>query len=140
MVAADWRRETLRLVQCGYCYLDAEARTYRKTLKGTFLLQWRLTPPLKQWRIRRRDRRARRIWRELGMDEWMAQRQPLPPAQLQTPFAPPAAEAQLAGGINDNPSDPLHYELALHEGEIRQERTSDGLVVRMGRKSLNSIR
>src|SRR5213075_914355 len=64
----DWHREGTRLERCGYCYLDELARTYRKTLKVAYLIQWKLLPPIVQWRTRLRDRRARRMWCELGMD------------------------------------------------------------------------
>lgn len=141
-----WQREVSRMEADGYCYLDAAAGTYRKTLKGAFLMQWKLLPRMKRWRIRLRDRKARKVWRALGMDQWMAQHAPAPAPEpgLATPAATAdtapadAAPADDAAAAAEDLSGLLRYEWQMREGQITQQPTPDGLVVRMGRQPLQS--
>jgi hypothetical protein len=58
------------MVDIGYHRPDPATGVYVRTLKGTYLLSWRLLWPLKGMRLRARERRARRALRELGFAEW----------------------------------------------------------------------
>ena len=113
-------RERVRLVQAGYMYADPARGVYRYTWKGAILCVWKLTEPVKGWRMRLRDRAARRIWNELAMDRWQSSRHTPPPLPL--PAIPASASAPVE----------LAYQAALAEGELRQERTTEGLTIRMG--------
>jgi hypothetical protein len=57
-------------VQCGYRYADERAGVYRFTIKGAILGSWKLATPFKQIRTWLRIRKAKRAWRELGMDKF----------------------------------------------------------------------
>lgn len=116
-VRRDWERELARYVRHGYkTLIDPPGTHLRLTYKGAFLTAWRLTEPLKSWRLRARDRRARREWDALGMDDWR------PPEPAEAATAPPPLPA--APGLG--------YETSLNAGEIRQERIDGALVVRVG--------
>jgi hypothetical protein len=126
MMVKEWRRQIAWYVRCRYCYLDPAAKVYRRTLKGAFLTIWRIVPPIGRWRTRLRDRRSLRLWRELKMGEWIAAHPQAQTIDAKNVSSVPAISA---------PLDPLKYELALDEGEIRQELAPDGLVIRMGKQS-----
>ena len=117
----SWDREHAWWVRCGYRYLDASAGKYRATWKGSFLTVWKVTPPVKGWRVGRRERRFRRLWRELGMEAWQ------PPAAV-----PIAAIPVPPGPAVDPAGSPLRYEPTLAEGDIRHEQVGDTLTVRCG--------
>lgn len=55
-----------RLVRAGYYSLDPTREYYVPTLKGAFLMTYRLLPPFKQIQRIRKDRRADRALRESG--------------------------------------------------------------------------
>jgi hypothetical protein len=55
-----------RLVRAGYYVLDPMREYYVPTLKGAFLMTYRLLPPFKQIQKTRKDRRADRALRESG--------------------------------------------------------------------------
>jgi hypothetical protein len=79
--------------------------------------------PVKSFRIRRRDQKARRVWRELGMDDWRSA----------TPRAAHAPTALPAPAFTQPVRDAgLRYEAYLGVGEIRGEQTAAGLTVRVG--------
>jgi hypothetical protein len=119
----EWQRTTARLVRTGYKYFDPSAQVFRYTWKGAFLSAWRLTQPIKGWRIQRRDRRALALWHELKM--------PGLPTDVR-PVAPPqSAFAETTVAPASNAAD-LSYEVALAEGEIRFEPTAAGLTIRIG--------
>lgn len=64
--AGLWTRTYSRLCESGYYRLSADRDRYVPTLKGTFLMTWRLFWPWKQLRLRARDRRANHELRRLG--------------------------------------------------------------------------
>lgn len=66
----EWERTVARVAACGEYWFDPVAAGYRQTWKGAFLQAWRLTDPIKRWRVRWREWRARREWRALGMHRW----------------------------------------------------------------------
>jgi hypothetical protein len=104
----------------GYYWLDETAGLYRYTWRGAFFTTWRQTPPIKQWRIKRRDRRALRLWRELGMPE---------PSE-----APPLARAAspMGSSLTDPTARQLLYEPVLEIGEVRVTCDSGHATVRAG--------
>jgi hypothetical protein len=55
-----------RLIAAGYYALNTSARRYEPTLKGAYLMTYKLLPPFKQIQKLRRDRLADRTLRELG--------------------------------------------------------------------------
>lgn len=62
----DWTQTFERLVGAGYYSIDQARELYVPTLKGAFLMTYRLLPPFKQIQKLRRDRLAERTLRELG--------------------------------------------------------------------------
>jgi hypothetical protein len=119
----EWERTMSRLIRLGYYYVDPQTGELRQTIKGCYLLAWRIMEPVKSFRIRRRDREARDEWHALGMDEW---RSVAPPPPIQTPAGPVAAAAPASDEAG------LRYETRLAVREIRGERTPAGLTVRVG--------
>jgi hypothetical protein len=120
----DWQHSMAWPVDCGYRWLDEQAGLYRFTWKGAFFSSWRITQPVKRWRIARRDRAARRLWQELGM--------PLTPAAAEQP------EPRLVQAVESDeqlsrviPS-ALRYETSLTFGEVRVEREDHQVTVRAG--------
>jgi len=136
-------RELRRVVAHGEYYFDAPVDAYRLTWKGAFLHAWKLTEPVKTWRIGLRDRRARRVWRRLGMDQW---RPPAPaavsvPAPAAAVAAQPLSPSESIAASPDEPAlarlnpdlpDDLRYEVVLAEGEVRQDWANGVLTVRAG--------
>jgi hypothetical protein len=66
LVRRDTSREYEWLVEAGYHWLDARAERYRPTLKGAYLMTWKLLPPVKQVRQWLTRRNAARVLREIG--------------------------------------------------------------------------
>jgi hypothetical protein len=62
----DFRREIDHVVATGYYVPDEIAGRYRLTIKGAYLIIWRLLWPLKHLRRAARKRRAQSVLRELG--------------------------------------------------------------------------
>ncbi len=132
----DWIESVQRSVNRGDRYFDPVTGKYWMTWRAAFLFAWKLQEPIKTWRVRLRDRRARALWKQLGMEEY---RQP----QLAAPPSGPAAVAPttakpiapITTSLNDPP---LTYQTVLPEGEIRQEQHGDHLVVRMGTPTLGA--
>jgi hypothetical protein len=62
----EWTETYQRLIGAGYYSLDETRQRYVPTLKGAFLMTYRLLPPFKQIQKFRRDRLAERTLRELG--------------------------------------------------------------------------
>lgn len=62
----EWTETYQRLVGAGYYTLDPSRQQYVPTLKGAFLMTYRLLPPFKQIQKFQRDRLAERALRELG--------------------------------------------------------------------------
>jgi hypothetical protein len=116
----DWEHNLRWPLSRGYYRLDEERGVYRPTWKGAFLMTWRLVPPIKPWRIALRDRRARRVWRELGM----------PTASVPGERAPIRVEPLSENMPTANPA--LGYEVGLTEGEVRIERGDGQTTVRAG--------
>jgi hypothetical protein len=89
---ADYIRDLDRVTRAGYYSFDSGRPGYRPTLKGAYIMTWRLLWPLKQLRRRERDRRADAALRALGYGGLTAfrasQRTPVPSA---AGLAPPAA-------------------------------------------------
>jgi hypothetical protein len=76
-------RETRGLKRCldrGYYYLDDKTGLYRKTLKGAYLMTWKLLPPIKQVRRWVNERRASAEMRMLPAE--LLQSNPTPPPPL----------------------------------------------------------
>ena len=128
-VIREWDRTTSRLVRHGYMYLDGPAGLFRYTWKGAFLCTWRLIQPIKRWRIKWRDRKAARVWRDLDMDGYRA---PVhaPTAVAPAPFQSPTNTPSIPPPLP--PQTDLAYETTLPEGEIREEQSPGQLTVRMG--------
>jgi hypothetical protein len=80
------RRTIQRAIDGGYYRLDEQKDRYRLTLKGTYLLTWKLLPPFKQIRLRLNARKARV---EMSL---------IPPALLQSPKTPPPPLAAVRTG------------------------------------------
>jgi len=123
----DW------FVASGYIWRDEAAGVYRKTWKGTFLMTWKAMEPIKRWRVQLRDRRSRRLWRELGMATWSRPAMPgdaaaLPPA---APIAPADSSAPTPVVSSASDSSELQYEPVLKPGEARCEHADGVLVVRI---------
>ena len=125
--ARRWHRETTRHVEAGYMVADTVTNIYQYTRKGAFLSVWKLQQPLKGVRMMLRDRRARRLWRELGMDAWTP-----PPPVVAGPFPPPASEL---ASVESGPSQ-LRDESGLADGQIAYDVAGDVVTVRMGRPSV----
>jgi hypothetical protein len=102
----------------------------RFTWKGAFLSTWKLTEPVRTWRMRLRDRKARRKWRDLGMDGWW------PPAEANRPAAQAGPQGQL---VAPDAGAALQYETALAEGEVREEWAGEALTVRAGMPTRNRV-
>lgn len=62
----EWTETYQRLIRAGYYTLDPAGQQYVPTLKGAFLMTYRLLRPFKQIQRRKRDRLAERTLRELG--------------------------------------------------------------------------
>jgi hypothetical protein len=62
----QWRDEMQRLQRGGYYWLDDSPERYRMTLKGAYIMTWRLLPPFRQLRMALAQRKARRVLRALG--------------------------------------------------------------------------
>jgi hypothetical protein len=131
-VNMEWTRSSERIVRTGYRYADPSTGVYRLTWKGAFLVTWKESSPIKDWRNAARDRGARREWKTLGMDNWSASASvtTMPPA---IPIAPttPVAAAQNNGEVG--------YEVALRADEIRAEVVDGVVTVRMGRPSVGQF-
>jgi len=61
-------RQMSRQVEAGYFRLDLETQTFKHTLKGAALMTCKLLPPFRQVLVARRERRAARLLREIGLD------------------------------------------------------------------------
>jgi hypothetical protein len=60
-------KELWRQVAAGYMWFDADGNTFRRTLKGAFLMYWKLLWPWKQRLASRNEQKLRRELRDLGM-------------------------------------------------------------------------
>jgi hypothetical protein len=122
----DWDRSMRHAVACGYRYVVPAGDVQRYTWKGAFLATWKLASPLKGRLLKRLDRRARRLWRELGMDDWKS------PAAL-TPLPAAPADEPLSADNSE-----LRYETRLAVDEIREEPAAVGTyTVRIGRPTVS---
>ena len=54
--------------EAGYLYLSESQHAYRATLRGAFLMTWKLLPPFKQIQLLKRKRKADRILAEMRRD------------------------------------------------------------------------
>jgi hypothetical protein len=66
-MAAEWKRTFTRLCNAGYYRLTDDGQRYVKTVKGAYIMTWRMLWPLKQLRLWARDRRAERELRRHGL-------------------------------------------------------------------------
>jgi hypothetical protein len=85
---AEVQRDMKRLEVAGYKYLDPDANAYRMTIKGAYIMTWRLLWPLKPMRFAARRRKADRELKELGfgsLAEFRAKQGTLPPMALMRP-------------------------------------------------------
>ncbi|MDB5172019.1 MAG: hypothetical protein JWN51_792 [Phycisphaerales bacterium] len=134
-VDREWDRNSHWHVRCGYRWRDDSAGVYRFTWKGAYFSTWKLLWPLKGWRLRLRDYKARRLWNELGMDQW---HRPASAAVLRSPPPRPlpgatgTLNAPVETTSNTRAGTLLRYEGGLAEGEIRSEQVDGALVVRAG--------
>jgi hypothetical protein len=124
-VEREHQKERDRCVARGYHRLDPASGDYRLTWKGAFLSAWKLTQPIKRWRIALRDRKARRVWQALGMDALSS-----PPM----PVAPPTPSANSTPmEILVLPDGPLPYASAVAPGQVHRAPGDGGaLTVRIG--------
>jgi hypothetical protein len=67
---AERERDFAFWERVGYYHRHEAAGAMRLTWKGAFLSAWKMTEPVKSWRIWLRDGKACRAWRKLGMDGW----------------------------------------------------------------------
>ena len=65
-LAHSFEKTYRRQAEFGYFFLDEAAGVYRPTLKGAFLMSWKLAWPVKQARESLAKRRAERTLRSLG--------------------------------------------------------------------------
>jgi hypothetical protein len=123
----EWERNMRYPLTCGYYWVDHESGFFRTTWKGAFLMTWKLVTPIKQWRIARRNRRARRIWMDLGM--------PVPETRVpvDAPVAASLVEEKVADGAT------LPYESQLSEGEVRVEMGMSQAIVRAGGPTIQGV-
>lgn len=68
LLKAGTEREYRRQVGTGYFRFDARTGRYATTLKGAYLMAWKLMFPFKSIRKALQARRARRVLEEIGMD------------------------------------------------------------------------
>jgi hypothetical protein len=68
LARVEWEhRETFeRLIRAGYFKMDAAGENYVRTVKGAYLMAYRLLPPWKQINMRMGARRAEKELRQLG--------------------------------------------------------------------------
>ncbi len=69
-----WKQEGERFVRCGYKWNDPEQGVRRFTWRGAFLAGWKSVPAVARMRMSRRERRGRKLWNQLGMQEWSGSR------------------------------------------------------------------
>ncbi len=119
-------RELQHFVDCGYYYRDDDIQALRKTLRGAFFSVWKLQQPVKKLRILLRDRQARRLWNELGMDGWR------PPITQATASQPPPQPNR------DTVIPLLAYQPSLKSGQLRIDRTPGTSTLWFGRQSVGS--
>lgn len=133
-VTRDWHREFARHVGNGYYVADTAAGIYRHTWKGAFFGTWKQLQPIKGLRLHLRDRRARRLLRELGMETWTPPATAYPPTGAPIPVAAIATDPVTADPAQ---SGALRYETGLAADEVRIESAGpDALTVRMGRPTV----
>lgn len=108
---AETMADMQRVTDAGYFFFDESANAYRPTVKGAYVMTWRLLWPLKQRRMRQRAAAADRELRDMGfggLQEFRARQRPLMPHPIPgafgfpvapTPAAPPMAadSPQVAG-------------------------------------------
>jgi hypothetical protein len=123
----EWERNMRYSVSRGYYWIDREGGFYRMTWKGAFLMTWKLVTPIKQWRIALRNRRARRIWMELGM----------PAPAINTALDAPVAASLVEEEVDDGRT--LPYESQLSEGEVRVEMRVGQAIVRAGGPTIYGV-
>jgi hypothetical protein len=115
----QWVTETQRWAACGYIHHDSAAGDYHYTWKGAFALAWKTWPPVRNWRQNRRECHTRRVWHELGMDQWQ---QSIGTAHTVEVQAQPPAVA-------------MAYQPQLREGEVHMHSEDGALTVRIGTQS-----
>jgi hypothetical protein len=123
----EYDRETQRMVDCGYYYRDAASGDFRMTWKGAYLATWKLQQPIKRWRTQWAERKARRLWSNLGLAN------PIPAA---------VEVAEVAAGVaaaSHSPEAPLGYDAALAPGEVRRSQDAAGVTIRIGTPSVLRI-
>jgi hypothetical protein len=130
-VDREWQRESERYVELKYRYVEPSAGVLRFTWKGAILTSYKLTPPIKGWRIKRRDQRSRRKWQELGMDRWSSPVAPVSFPPPLSPASPPSPQPPPVYGAYPQPSQ-LRYESFLGAGEIREEPNPHALTLHIG--------
>jgi hypothetical protein len=64
-LADAYRRELDSAALAGYLFLDPVALEYRPTLKGAYLMTWKMLPPVNQLRASARASRTRTLLREI---------------------------------------------------------------------------
>ncbi|HSU65478.1 MAG TPA: hypothetical protein VLJ39_01275 [Tepidisphaeraceae bacterium] len=130
-VQREHARETERVAACGYYRLDPIAGDYRLTWKGAYLFAWKLTQPIKRWRMTLRDRRGRRVWRSLGMGAI----HPGEPSGARFPVA----DLPAASTPTDAADTALAYQPAIARGEVHRAASGNGVTLRFGSASVGQI-
>jgi hypothetical protein len=118
-----WMRICERNVKAGRRRFDADAQIYRFTWKGATLAVLNSLPAVRQFRNRRSEKQARRLWNELGMENFAATR-----------ATDDATEANL-----HNATQMLRNPPSLAAGEIRYDRADGLLVAHVGGYSITKI-
>jgi hypothetical protein len=127
---AEREREAKRAVDNGYRYLEHDGVRYRFTMKGAFLSTWKIVQPIQRWRIALRDRKARRLWNELGMDSWRPEKKPLQ-------FPRPVETVATARTQMDDSK--LGYEVGVAAGDSRTDQTDAATTIRFGNPSIGQV-
>lgn len=123
-IRQSWSEEIGMLERIGYLKLEPSDR-YRYTWRGACMVGWKSAPPILRRRTELRDRRARRLWKQLEMDRWT------PPPRSDT-------EPEVPSAVENVPSRPaeitseLDYSSGLVEGEVRRHQGNGSLIIRMG--------
>jgi hypothetical protein len=133
----EWKEWIQRSVGRGERYHDPATDKYWLTWPSAFIFTWKLQEPVKSWRIRLRDRRARRLWRTLGMDQYQPTGAPTPANVHTAQSVAIVSSAMPDAAPSQQPS--LTYQAALRENEIRQEEHPGGVIVRMGTQTLGAF-
>ena len=145
------RRSQLEWFQrCGYFYLNRQLDAYCYTWKGAFLVAWKSTRWIKSIRAAASEKRMRRLWRELEMDEFKpdspqahpgGEPEVLPaigsPQAIPAASAPPPLPRPIARSPSFKPA--IQYPSSFAKVEFQSEPTTGSATVRLAPPSFAQI-